>query len=205
MVRPVSGPFTGSVRAVSAAWTIAHRRTARAHDEAGPRIDDVLLLEAGVADRLFHGDKGVGRPIAHEAARTPVDRCVEINLRTPVHLAAESHLLVIFGRGNAGLGFAQRADRLPASCFRSRKQFQAPSPRHVSCSSPLRPMAAWTRPRVRKRVRSAACYAGWGAASVKRPTRKSFASKAVLPSTVMIPSPIPSTSLRMITRLRSMM
>ena len=52
----------------------AGRRAARAHDDAGALVRDLVVLEAGVADRLLHGDVVPGGAAAVEAHGAAVDR-----------------------------------------------------------------------------------------------------------------------------------
>ena len=42
-------------------------------DQAGAFVDDVFFFEAGIRQRLLHGEEIVGRAVAHEAARAAVD------------------------------------------------------------------------------------------------------------------------------------
>ena len=51
----------------------ARRRSARAHDDAGARVGDFVLLKSGVADRLLHGDVIPGGAAAEEAHGAAVD------------------------------------------------------------------------------------------------------------------------------------
>ena len=64
-------------------------------------MDDVLLFQAGVGDRLLHGEKIVRRTVAHEAARTPVDRGFDVDLQAAVNLTAKTHLAIDIGGGDS--------------------------------------------------------------------------------------------------------
>jgi hypothetical protein len=83
------------------------RGAARAHDEAGALVDDVLLLKPGIGNGLLHREEIVSRAVAHEASRTPVDRAFEIDFEASFHLTAEAHALIRLGFGNAGAGVVQ--------------------------------------------------------------------------------------------------
>ena len=85
----------------------AGRGAARAHDDAGALVGDFAFLEAGVADRLLHGDMVPGGAAAEEAHGAAVDRFARIERRRAVHLAAEAELGVLVGAHDAGLGLAQ--------------------------------------------------------------------------------------------------
>ena len=70
------GPtFLGSFSRVTSAARDdgARRGAAGAHDDAGALVDDVACLEAGVADRLVHGDVVPADARLHEAARLARD------------------------------------------------------------------------------------------------------------------------------------
>src|SRR5215813_14703564 len=85
----------------------ARRGAARAHDDAGARVDDVALLESGVTDRLVHGDVVPGGAAAVEAHCAAVDRPCRVERGRAVHLAAEAELGVLVGARDPGLRFAQ--------------------------------------------------------------------------------------------------
>ena len=68
---------------------------------------DFALLEAGVADRLLHGDVVPGRAAAEEAHGAAIDRLFRIEGGRAVHLAAKAELGIFVGAGNAGPGLAQ--------------------------------------------------------------------------------------------------
>ena len=85
----------------------AGRRAAGAHDHAGAVVGDLVRLETGIADRLFHGDMVPRRAAAMETHGPPVDGALRIELRLPVHLAAEAELLVALRRNDAGARLAQ--------------------------------------------------------------------------------------------------
>ena len=69
-----------------------------------------LVLEAGIADRLVHGDVVPGRAAAVEAHGAAVDHLFRIEARGAVDLAAEAELLVIRSLADAGLRLAQRGE-----------------------------------------------------------------------------------------------
>ena len=85
----------------------AGRRPARAHDDAGHLVRDFALLEAGVADRLLHGDVVPGGAAAEEAHGAAIDRLLGVEAGRAVHLAAETELGISVGARNARLGIVQ--------------------------------------------------------------------------------------------------
>ena len=70
-------------------------------------IGNVVFLDAGIADRLLHGDVVPGRALPEEAHGAAVDRARRIERRRAVHLAAEAVLGEFLGARDAGLGLAQ--------------------------------------------------------------------------------------------------
>ena len=84
------------------------RRAARAHDDAGALVGNVGLFEAGVADRLLHGDVIPGGAAAEKAHGAAIDRFAGIERRRAVHLAAKAKLGIFVGAHDAGFRFAQR-------------------------------------------------------------------------------------------------
>src|SRR6185436_17168494 len=72
------------------------RRTARAHDHARTLVDDILLFQSRVGERLLHGEKIVRRTLAHEAACAAVDGCFKVNLEAPLNLRAKTHAAISF-------------------------------------------------------------------------------------------------------------
>src|SRR5262249_41560072 len=75
----------------------ARRRPARAHDDPGPLVGHLVVLQAGVADRLLHRDMIPGRAAAEKAHRAPVYHLSPIEARGAMHLRAESHLGLLVG------------------------------------------------------------------------------------------------------------
>ena len=73
-------------------------------------IGDVLFLETGIGDRLVHRHPAIAGAVALEAPRAAVDHRVEIDLQAAMHLAAETHLLIVFGLDDAGACLAQGRD-----------------------------------------------------------------------------------------------
>ena len=65
-------------------------------------------LEAGIADRLLHGDVVPGGAAAEEAHGAPIDGLARIERGRAVHLAAEAELGVFVGAHDAGVRLAQR-------------------------------------------------------------------------------------------------
>ena len=70
-------------------------------------VGDFAGFEAGVADRLLHGDMVPGRAAAEEAHGAPVDGVAGFERRRAVHLAAKAELGIFVGAGDAGLRLAQ--------------------------------------------------------------------------------------------------
>ncbi len=160
------GPFTGSVRAMSAAWTMA-----LVDGPPEPMIrpvrslDDVLFLETGIGDGLLHREIVVGRAIAHEAARAAIDRAFEIDLEAAFDLRAEAHALV-----GVRVREPERASRSEAitSCVVLPMEQTMPSPVTTTRLMAGRTSSSFAQVlnRLRRRPRR----------STKRPTRKSLAS-----------------------------
>src|SRR5262249_14490488 len=90
----------------------AGRRTARPHDDAGPFMGNLALLETGVADRLLHRDMIPGSTAAEEPHGAAVDRLVGVQRRRARHLAAKPKLSVLLGAHYAGFGLAQARQNL---------------------------------------------------------------------------------------------
>ena len=63
-------------------------RSAGARDHAGTVVTDFGIGKTGVLDRLLHGEVGVGRAVAHEAHKAPVDQLFRIELQGAGDLAA---------------------------------------------------------------------------------------------------------------------
>jgi hypothetical protein len=57
---------------------------------------------------LVHRQPGIGRCVAHEAARPSVDHRIEIDMHGAFDLGAEAHLLVGLGGHDSRFRFAQR-------------------------------------------------------------------------------------------------
>jgi hypothetical protein len=70
-------------------------------------MGDFAFLEAGVADRLLHGDVVPGGAAAEEPHGAAIDGFRRIERGRAVHLAAKSELGVFVGAADAGLGLAQ--------------------------------------------------------------------------------------------------
>ena len=86
----------------------ARRRPARAHDDAGALVGDFGGFEAGIADRLLHGDVVPGGAAAEKAHGAAIDRFARVERRRAVHLGAEAKLGIFVGAHDAGPRFAQR-------------------------------------------------------------------------------------------------
>src|SRR5262245_2379234 len=82
------------------------------HDETGPLVRDVILLEPGIADRLLHGDVVPGGTSAHEAPHLAVEHLPPVELRRAVYLAAEAELGIVVRLDDARLRLAQRREHL---------------------------------------------------------------------------------------------
>ena len=86
------------------------RGPARAHDDAGALVGNVFVLDAGIADRLLHGDVVPGRAAAEEAHGAAVDRVRPDRASAALHLAAEAELGEFLGAADAGFGLAQAGE-----------------------------------------------------------------------------------------------
>jgi hypothetical protein len=86
----------------------AGRGPARARDEAGALIGDLAVGQAGVGDRLLHGEVGVGGTIAHEAHETAVDQLLDVHLERAGDLAAEAEVAILGHELDAGCAVLQR-------------------------------------------------------------------------------------------------
>ena len=71
-------------------------------------LETSLSVEAGVADRLLHGDVIPGGAAAEEAHGAAVDGFARVERGRAVHLAAEAELGIFVGAHDAGFGLAQR-------------------------------------------------------------------------------------------------
>jgi len=87
-------------------------RAARAHDDAGALVGNLVFLEAGVAQGLLHGDVVPGRAQPEEPHGAAVDGFLRIEPRRTVDLAAEPELGVFVGARNAGFRFPQARQHL---------------------------------------------------------------------------------------------
>jgi hypothetical protein len=86
----------------------ARGRPAGPHDDAGALIGDVVLLQPGIGDGLFHGDmvpRATAREEAHGAA---VDQFGRIERRRTPDLGAEAVFGEGIGKADAGSGIAKR-------------------------------------------------------------------------------------------------
>jgi hypothetical protein len=61
-------------------------------DQAGARVGDLFLAEAGVLDRLLHGQVGEGGGVAHETVDLAVDQLFQVQVDRTGDLAAQAHL-----------------------------------------------------------------------------------------------------------------
>src|SRR5262249_17941864 len=77
-------------RSIGGAHDGARRRTTRTHDDAGALALDGAFVEAGIADRLVHGDVIPAHARLHEATRFARDHAFPFDVRFAVHLAAEA-------------------------------------------------------------------------------------------------------------------
>ena len=80
----------------------------RAHDDAGARVRDLVGLQAGVRDRLFHGDLRPAAAAAVEPQGTAIQHVFGSQRRSAVHLAAEAHFGIALGSDDAGFRGAER-------------------------------------------------------------------------------------------------
>ena len=110
----------------------AGRGAAGAHDQAGAFVLDLAVLEAGIRDRLLHGDIVPGGTVAHEAADPAVDGAVEVEMRFAMDLAAEAELGIIIGLDDSRLCFPQRGGAPPGCCCRCLTRYPCRSRQRVS-------------------------------------------------------------------------
>ena len=87
----------------------AGRRATGTHDDAGPLVGDVVFAEAGVGDRLFHGDMVPGSPLGKEAQGAAIDEFARVERRRAPDLATKSMLGKLVGEADAGFGVTQRS------------------------------------------------------------------------------------------------
>ena len=99
------GPF--GARDVGGFDDGARRGAARAHDEAGALVGNLVFLEPAVADRLLHRDMVPGGAAAEEPHRAAIDHFFGLQGRGAFDLAAEAELGVFFRARNAGAALAQ--------------------------------------------------------------------------------------------------
>ena len=91
------------------------RRPARPHDKPGPFARNLIGCQPGIGDGIAHGDKVIGRAIAHEPQVALVDMVFQHNVRLALYPAAKAVFGVVFGkhdprfaRPQAGLHFGKR-------------------------------------------------------------------------------------------------
>ena len=77
-------------------------RPARAHDDPGARVLDVLFLEPGHGDGFGHGNVVPGRALGHETRRASVENGERIEGGRAMHLATEPVFDIVLGARNAG-------------------------------------------------------------------------------------------------------
>ena len=92
----------------------ARGRAARAHDEAGALVADVLLAKPRVEDGLLHRDVVPGGARPHETAHLAVDHPFPVEVRFAVNLRAKAPFGVILGFDDAGARLAQGGKHLLA-------------------------------------------------------------------------------------------
>ena len=86
---------------------VGGRSAARAHDQARARAGHLLGRKAGLGNRVFQRDVGVGRRVAHEAQLLAVQPRLQVDQRDTRYLAAQAFFSEI-GRGaDAGTASAQ--------------------------------------------------------------------------------------------------
>src|SRR5262249_8063086 len=95
--------FAGRVRGLD---NRAGRGTARAHDQPGPLMADLIFLKPGVHNRLLHGNVVPCRTGTHETAYLPVDLLFPIERWCAMDLAAEASFGIILCSHDAGFRFA---------------------------------------------------------------------------------------------------
>ena len=85
----------------------ARGRPAGAHDDAGALVGNICFLDAGIADRLLHGDVVPGGAAAEKPHGAAIDRLGRVECRRALDLAAETELGIFIRARDAGLGLAQ--------------------------------------------------------------------------------------------------
>src|SRR6185437_12001726 len=73
----------------------ARRRAARPHDDAGTLVGNVMRLEAGVLNRLLHGDMIPCRALGEKTHRAAIDHIGWIERRRTLYLRSESEFRVL--------------------------------------------------------------------------------------------------------------
>ena len=80
---------------------ILRRGAAGTGDQAGARIGNFRLAQAGILDRLLHRDVIVCSAVAHETAQLAVDQAVQVDIDSPMNMAAKAEFLVLGAEHNA--------------------------------------------------------------------------------------------------------
>ena len=75
--------------------------TAGGRNQTGARMGYLLGGQAGIFDGLLHGDKGIGRRIAHKTQGLTVYKLFKINVYCARYLAAKTVGLIAFVKTNA--------------------------------------------------------------------------------------------------------
>jgi hypothetical protein len=70
------------------------RGAAGTGDQAGTRVGHLLFGQAGVSDRVFHGQVGVGRSVADEAIDLAIDQLFEVEVDGAGNLATQTHFSI---------------------------------------------------------------------------------------------------------------
>ena len=71
-------------------------------DQAGTLVGDLLRAQAGISDRLLHGDVGIRRGISHETQLLAIDMVFEVDVDYARDLAAEAKLGVFLFAADTG-------------------------------------------------------------------------------------------------------
>src|SRR5690606_34152274 len=87
----------------------ARGRTARAHDDARALVGDVLFLEAGIGNRLFHRHVIPGPAFGKKPHGATVDQLRGVEFGRPPDLTAEAAIRKILREADARTGLAQRS------------------------------------------------------------------------------------------------
>ena len=90
------------------------RGAARTHDQPGTLVGDLAVFQAGVSDRLLHGDIVERRAVAHEPAQLAIQCRIDVELDRAMHVAAEPEFGVFLRALDSASAGLERARPFPA-------------------------------------------------------------------------------------------